>query len=204
MTEPPRSQPRSQQSYDTADRRDGAIRCCPRRTCGGGLGGSRAAENRWRVGKPLRTSARFDILGSGCQLGIPLQASEREAEVRAVPVPDPRPGQQIHCRVRRRLHRCRHPDHPHPPCGHRGRTAITERFIGTLHRECLDHLLITGPRHLEAVLREYVQHFNTHHLHRLLDQHPPAGGTPQVPGRPSACSDKTGSAASSTNTLQVA
>jgi putative transposase len=35
--------------------------------------------------------------------------------------------------------------------------AIAERFIGTLRRECLDHLLITGPRHLDVVLREYVQ-----------------------------------------------
>jgi hypothetical protein len=26
--------------------------------------------------------------------------------------------------------------------------AIVERWIGTLQRECLDHLLITGPRHL--------------------------------------------------------
>ena len=40
--------------------------------------------------------------------------------------------------------------------------AIADRFIGTLRRECLDHLLITGPRHLYIVLREYVQHFNTH------------------------------------------
>ena len=32
--------------------------------------------------------------------------------------------------------------------------AVAERFIGTLRRECLDHLLITGPRHLAAVLRE--------------------------------------------------
>jgi transposase InsO family protein len=40
--------------------------------------------------------------------------------------------------------------------------AIAERFIGTLRRECLDHLLITGPRHLDAVLREFTQHYNTH------------------------------------------
>jgi putative transposase len=33
--------------------------------------------------------------------------------------------------------------------------AIVERWIGTLRRECLDHLLITGPRHLAVVLREY-------------------------------------------------
>ena len=56
--------------------------------------------------------------------------------------------------------------------------AIAERFIGTLRRECLDHLLITGPRHLDIVLREYAQHFNTHRPHRSLDQHPPAGSTP--------------------------
>ena len=35
--------------------------------------------------------------------------------------------------------------------------AIAERFIGTLRRECLDHFLITGPRHLAAVLEEYVE-----------------------------------------------
>jgi len=40
--------------------------------------------------------------------------------------------------------------------------AIAERFIGTLRRDCLDHLLITGPRHLTAVLWEYVEHYNTH------------------------------------------
>ena len=60
--------------------------------------------------------------------------------------------------------------------------AIAERFIGTLRRECLDHLLITGPRHLDVVLREYVQHFNTHRPHRSLHQRPPAGGTPPGPG----------------------
>jgi transposase InsO family protein len=60
--------------------------------------------------------------------------------------------------------------------------AIAERFIGTLRRECLDHLLITGPRHLDVVLREYLQHFNAHRPHRSLDQRPPAGGTPPRSG----------------------
>jgi putative transposase len=55
--------------------------------------------------------------------------------------------------------------------------AIAERFIGTLRRECLDHLLITGPRHLDIVLREYTQRYNFHRPHRSLDQDPPAGGT---------------------------
>ena len=60
--------------------------------------------------------------------------------------------------------------------------AIAERFIGTLRRECLDHLLITGPRHLDVVLREYVQHFNAHRPHRSLDQRPPTDSTPLCSG----------------------
>jgi transposase InsO family protein len=60
--------------------------------------------------------------------------------------------------------------------------AIAERWIGTLRRECLDHLLITGPRHLGLVLKEYVEHYNTHRPHRSLDQHPPAGRTPPPSG----------------------
>jgi transposase InsO family protein len=55
--------------------------------------------------------------------------------------------------------------------------AIAERFIGTLRRECLDHLLITGPHHLAVVLREFVQHYNTHRPHRSRHQRPPEGST---------------------------
>jgi putative transposase len=80
--------------------------------------------------------------------------------------------------------------------------AIAERFIGTLRRECLDHLLITGPRHLDVVLREYVQHYNAHRPHRSLHQRPPAGGTPPRSGRPSDRYDETGSAASYTSTCR--
>ena len=35
--------------------------------------------------------------------------------------------------------------------------AIAERFIGTLRRECLDHMLIPRRRHLVMVLREFIE-----------------------------------------------
>ena len=60
--------------------------------------------------------------------------------------------------------------------------AIAERFIGTLRRECLDHILIIGPRHLDAVLGEFAQHYNAHRPHRSLHQRPPAGHTPPRSG----------------------
>jgi putative transposase len=37
--------------------------------------------------------------------------------------------------------------------------AIAERFVGTVRRECLDCLLILNRRHLEHVLRVYVDHY---------------------------------------------
>lgn len=40
--------------------------------------------------------------------------------------------------------------------------AITERFVRTIRRECLDRMLILGRRHLQAVLTEYVEHYNSH------------------------------------------
>ena len=52
--------------------------------------------------------------------------------------------------------------------------AICERVIGTIRRECLDRMLILGRRHLEAVLAEYVEHYNAHRPHRSLSQRPPA------------------------------
>jgi putative transposase len=51
--------------------------------------------------------------------------------------------------------------------------AIAERFVGTIRRECFDRLLILGRRHLEAVLAEYVDHYDSHRPHRSLDQRAP-------------------------------
>jgi transposase InsO family protein len=60
--------------------------------------------------------------------------------------------------------------------------AFAERWIATPRRECPDHILITGPRHLTLVLQEYVEHYNTHRPHRSLHQHPQAGRTPPRSG----------------------
>jgi putative transposase len=51
--------------------------------------------------------------------------------------------------------------------------AHAERFVGTVRRECLDWLLITGERHLEYVLGVYVEHYNTRRPHRGLGLAPP-------------------------------
>jgi transposase InsO family protein len=51
--------------------------------------------------------------------------------------------------------------------------AICERVIGTIRRECLDRMLILGRRHLETVLAEYVEHYNSHRPHRSLNQRVP-------------------------------
>ena len=51
--------------------------------------------------------------------------------------------------------------------------AFAERWVGTVRRECLDWILIVSRRHLEQVLRVYVDHYNSHRPHRALGLTPP-------------------------------
>ncbi len=51
--------------------------------------------------------------------------------------------------------------------------AVCERFLGSVRRECLDHLFILGERQLHRVLREYVAYFNRARPHQGLGQAPP-------------------------------
>jgi putative transposase len=51
--------------------------------------------------------------------------------------------------------------------------AYAERWVRTVRRECLDRKLIYGPRHLLAILRDYVTHYNEHRPHQGRQQRPP-------------------------------
>ena len=56
--------------------------------------------------------------------------------------------------------------------------AIAERFVRAVGAECLDWLLILNRRHLERVLRIFVQHDNVHRPHRALRLQPPQPADP--------------------------
>jgi putative transposase len=58
--------------------------------------------------------------------------------------------------------------------------SFAERYVGTLRRECLDHLLIHGERHLWRTLSEYARHYNEHRPHQSREQRPPL----HEPGQP--------------------
>ena len=51
--------------------------------------------------------------------------------------------------------------------------SFAERLVGTLRRECLDHVLILGEQHLRSVLAEYARHYSGHRRHQGLQQEPP-------------------------------
>jgi putative transposase len=53
--------------------------------------------------------------------------------------------------------------------------AFAERFVRTVRQECLDHVLIHDPRHLERVLQAYVSHYSQERPHRGLDLAVPVG-----------------------------
>jgi putative transposase len=59
--------------------------------------------------------------------------------------------------------------------------AICERFLGSVRRECLDHLLILHEKQLQRVLNAYVHYFNQARPHQSIKQQipePKAGSVP--------------------------
>ena len=64
--------------------------------------------------------------------------------------------------------------------------AVCERFLGSVRRECSDHVLILSERQLHRVVRDYVFYFNGPRPHQGLKQHTPeqtAHANSEVPAR---------------------
>ena len=52
--------------------------------------------------------------------------------------------------------------------------AYCERFIGSLRRECLDHILILSQKQLYRIVKEYVDYFNDDRPHQGIHQRIPS------------------------------
>ena len=59
--------------------------------------------------------------------------------------------------------------------------AYCERLIGTLRRECLDYLIPLSQRHVKAILKEYVAHYNRGRPHSALGPGIPEPPQAKVP-----------------------
>src|ERR1700730_5468024 len=56
---------------------------------------------------------------------------------------------------------------------HLGRTAFAERLIGSIRRECLDHVIVLGEAHLRGILKSYARYYNGVRTHRSLNKDTP-------------------------------
>jgi putative transposase len=66
--------------------------------------------------------------------------------------------------------------------------AVCERFLGSVRRECLDHILILSEGQLRRVLKEYVTYFNQGRPHQGIQQR-----VPEQPELPPMTADSGGS-----------
>jgi transposase InsO family protein len=51
--------------------------------------------------------------------------------------------------------------------------AYAERVIGSIRRECLDHVVVIGGRHLRGILSKYVDYYNRTRTHLSLTKDTP-------------------------------
>src|SRR5712671_2592279 len=51
--------------------------------------------------------------------------------------------------------------------------AFAERLIGSIRRECVDHIVVLGEMHLRRVLKSYARYYNETRTHRSLDKDAP-------------------------------
>jgi hypothetical protein len=85
--------------------------------------------------------------------------------------------------VTRRLRAMGIRDKPIAP-GSPWQNGVAERLIGTIRRECVDHVVALGEQHLSRVLKSYANsYYNTSRTHRSLDKDAPITRAVQRIGR---------------------
>jgi transposase InsO family protein len=50
---------------------------------------------------------------------------------------------------------------------------FAERLIGSIRRECLDHVIVLGEAHLRRILKNYADYCNSVRTHRSLNKDAP-------------------------------
>jgi integrase-like protein len=50
---------------------------------------------------------------------------------------------------------------------------FAERLIGSIRRECLDHIIVLGEEHPRRILKNYAAYYNGIRTHRSLDKDAP-------------------------------
>ena len=50
---------------------------------------------------------------------------------------------------------------------------FAERLIGSIRRECVDHIVVLGEAHLRRILKSYARYYNEMRTHRSLDKDAP-------------------------------
>ena len=61
--------------------------------------------------------------------------------------------------------------------------AYAERVIGSIRRECLDHVVVIGERHLRHILSKYVDYYNGTRTHLSLAKDAPEPRSVQLPSQ---------------------
>ena len=61
--------------------------------------------------------------------------------------------------------------------------AYAERVIGSIRRECLDHIVVIGERHLRGILSSYVDYYNETRTHLALAKDAPEPRSAQAPSQ---------------------
>jgi transposase InsO family protein len=52
--------------------------------------------------------------------------------------------------------------------------SFAERLIGSIRRECVDHMVVLGEAHLRRILQTYARYYNKIRTHQSLDKDAPA------------------------------